>query len=104
MMSGEGLRGGWGGAHLGVFPRPGHLLGLHDVGEVPIREDPTAVREMQLPTIPTVPRPGGSSPNPAPPHSLQPLAGGEGSKRVGVPSELPLVVAVVSSTLEEQSA
>lgn len=70
MTSGEGLRGGWGGAHLGVFPRPGHLSGLHDVGEVPVREDPTAVRETQLPTVPTVPRPGGSSPHPAPPHTL----------------------------------
>lgn len=36
-------------AYLGGFPRPSHLSGLHDVGEVPIREDPTAEREAQLP-------------------------------------------------------
>lgn len=31
-------------AHLGGFPRPSHLSGLHDVGEGSIREDPTAER------------------------------------------------------------
>lgn len=39
-------------AYLGGSPRPSHLLGLHDVSQVPIREDPTAEREAQIPTIP----------------------------------------------------
>lgn len=90
-------------AHLGGFLRPGHLSGLHDVGEVPIREDPAAEREVRLPTIPG-PRVGGFFRLPRPsPYSLQPLAGGKSGKGVGVPSELPLVVAVVSSPLEEQN-
>lgn len=89
-------------AHLGDFPWPGHLLGLHGVGEVPIRKDPTAEREAQLLTVPRL-RAGGFPPLPSPsPYSLQPLAGGEGSKGAEHPSELPLVVAVVSRPLEEQ--
>lgn len=89
------------GAHLGGFPRPGHLSGFHDVGEVPVREDPTAEREVQLPTVPRAGLEASPVPRPSS-YSLQPLAGGDGGEGVRAPPEPPLVVAVVSSPLEEQ--
>lgn len=90
-------------AHLGGFLRLSHLSGLHDVGEVPIGEDPAAEREARLPTVPRPQGPRLCQAAPPGPYSLQPLAGGESGKGVRVPSELPLVVAVVSSPLEEQN-
>lgn len=96
----EGRKACAGLAYLWGSPGPSHLLGLYDISQVSIREDPTVERGKVL----LHPGPGGALPYPAaqclpPPHSLQPLASGESSEGTWVASEFPVVVAVVSSPL-----
>lgn len=88
-MSMAGLPEGTGKAHPGGFPRPGHLSGLHDVGEVPVREDPTAERGA---TAPHHPRPGLEAfpGRPAPPHThCSPWQVERAAKEWGFPRSRP---------------
>lgn len=101
----EGRKACAGLAYLWGSPWPSHLLGLYDVSQVSIREDPTVERGKVL----LHPGPGRAlapphCPVPPPPHSLQPLAGGKSSEGTWVASEFPVVVAVVSSPLGSSGA